>query len=918
MKQQSTSQIKINRKTLFLVMSFFIFNLASIFAQDITLDKVVIESTSCNEFDVTLTITGNPPPIPQEVILIIDRSGSMDDGPFPEPIDHAKDAAIDFVNNIFAPVNNPTGLNRVAIVTYAADSTLEIGLTDSSGQAAIIAQINSISTGGATNIALGMDEADNEMTANATFDCITSRSILLLTDGVTNRDLDGNSCTSTPTPPFPAGNTVCMNDAINESIGAQTTTVSSVVFDQTIFSIGLVGAIEGNQQLAAEHVLDQSQNGGLFITEDAADLTDIYNVILGQLALAFKDGVVTDVLGSGFAMVAGSLSDPVNASYNAGTNTITWIVGDISNEVLTLDYTIEALGVQSCGIQDAGNSEITYEDSNCMLVTVPFPNPEICIPCPDISDPALDQVECTLDVDYMATFSPGDCTPISIEFEWEFFLNNVSVGTASGTTMGDLSGTFTYTGIDPFVGDFKAVLTYNGTYNNNCTLPPVTVESEIEVSLPPDAPVAGDDQTECADSPNVQTLTATATVPIGQSIEWYDAASGGNVVQDPSLSVIGTVTYYAETVDDTTNCASTTRVPVTLTLYHCAIQIEKTASPNDPQNCNPIAVGEDITYTFTVTNQGNIGITDVEVNDPLIDPVNPIPGPASGDTNNDDVLDISEVWIYTAIYTVTQADITNGQVDNTADVDGTVTGSSASFGVNDSDSESVELCQNAEISITKASDGDTGNCNPYNVNDTVNYTFTVTNEGDVDITNVVVTDPLLGGVVAGPASGDANNPGVLDVGEVWTYNASYNVTQADIDAGQITNTADVDGDTVLGAVTDISNTVVLAICQNSSIALIKVGTYIDTDPQTGDCISIPGDTITYVFTVTNTGNVTLTNITVTDPLVTMVGGPIASLAPGGVDTTTFTASYVITQPDIDAGMFSNQATATGTPPSGGD
>ncbi|TDI68781.1 MAG: VWA domain-containing protein, partial [Bacteroidetes bacterium] len=211
MKQQSTSQIKINRKTLFLVMSFFIFNLASIFAQDITLDKVVIESTLCNEFDVTLTITGNPPPIPQEVILIIDRSGSMDDGPFPEPIDHAKDAAIDFVNNIFAPVNNPTGLNRVAIVTYAADSTLEIGLTDSSGQAAIIAQINAISTGGATNIALGMDEADNEMTANATFDCITSRSILLLTDGVTNRDLNGNSCTSTPTPPFPAGNTVCMN-----------------------------------------------------------------------------------------------------------------------------------------------------------------------------------------------------------------------------------------------------------------------------------------------------------------------------------------------------------------------------------------------------------------------------------------------------------------------------------------------------------------------------------------------------------------------------------------------------------------------------------------------------------------------------------------------------------------------------------
>src|SRR5690606_19382661 len=50
--------------------------------------------------------------------------------------------------------------------------------------------------------------------------------------------------------------------------------------------------------------------------------------------------------------------------------------------------------------------------------------------------------------------------------------------------------------------------------------------------------------------------------------------------------------------------------------------------------------------------------------------------------------------------------------------------------------------------------------------------------------------------------------------------------------------------------------------------------------------------------------------------VTVVGGPIASLAPGAEDTTTFTASYTVTQADIDAGMFSNSAEASGTPPSG--
>ena len=61
------------------------------------------------------------------------------------------------------------------------------------------------------------------------------------------------------------------------------------------------------------------------------------------------------------------------------------------------------------------------------------------------------------------------------------------------------------------------------------------------------------------------------------------------------------------------------------------------------------------------------------------------------------------------------------------------------------------------------------------------------------------------------------------------------------------------------------------------------------------------------FTVTNTGNVTLTNVTLADTVggVTINGGPIATLAVGAVDSTTFTGSYTITQADIDAGSFYN-------------
>ena len=89
--------------------------------------------------------------------------------------------------------------------------------------------------------------------------------------------------------------------------------------------------------------------------------------------------------------------------------------------------------------------------------------------------------------------------------------------------------------------------------------------------------------------------------------------------------------------------------------------------------------------------------------------------------------------------------------------------------------------------------------------------------------------------------------------------------------------------------------------------MTKTGSLNDDDGTAG--VS-PGDTISYVFTVANTGNVTLTNITLSDPQVTVSGGPLASLAPGASDSTTFTASYIITQSDIDAGSFTNTATAS--------
>ncbi|HLS18866.1 MAG TPA: hypothetical protein VK090_03575, partial [Paracoccaceae bacterium] len=73
------------------------------------------------------------------------------------------------------------------------------------------------------------------------------------------------------------------------------------------------------------------------------------------------------------------------------------------------------------------------------------------------------------------------------------------------------------------------------------------------------------------------------------------------------------------------------------------------------------------------------------------------------------------------------------------------------------------------------------------------------------------------------------------------------------------------------------------------------------------------------FTVTNTGNVTLEDVTVTDPLPGLVlsGNPIASLAPGE-SSDAITGTYHITLDDIQATERENTATAEGTwTPDGG-
>lgn len=107
-----------------------------------------------------------------------------------------------------------------------------------------------------------------------------------------------------------------------------------------------------------------------------------------------------------------------------------------------------------------------------------------------------------------------------------------------------------------------SVYATNGVCQTTSSTLAITIGS---TSIAP--PVSGGNQTQyvCAGA-TVPTLTATATVPAGYTVVWYSAASAGSLVANPTLSSIGTVTYYAATKDNSTGCESVNRTAIILTL----------------------------------------------------------------------------------------------------------------------------------------------------------------------------------------------------------------------------------------------------------------------------------------------------------------------------------------------------------------
>ncbi|WP_281235343.1 gliding motility-associated C-terminal domain-containing protein [Flavobacterium gelatinilyticum] len=110
--------------------------------------------------------------------------------------------------------------------------------------------------------------------------------------------------------------------------------------------------------------------------------------------------------------------------------------------------------------------------------------------------------------------------------------------------------------------------------------------------------------------------------------------------------------------------------------------------------------------------------------------------------------------------------------------------------------------------------------------------------------------------------------------------------------------------------TNCSSAILNVFVEVPGIAIVKTAVFND---ENNNKIANAGETITYKFVVTNTGNVPLKGVMISDPLPgVVVSGQAVDLAVGESNDTNFSALYKITQADINAGKVTNQASVKGS------
>lgn len=322
-----------------------------------------------------------------------------------------------------------------------------------------------------------------------------------------------------------------------------------------------------------------------------------------------------------------------------------------------------------------------------------------------------------------------------------------------------------------------------------------------------------------------------------------------------------------------------------------SIDIEKLVNGLDAdteRDAVHVLIGSVVTFTYDVTNMGNILLTAIDVTDSTgIDVSCPKTVLAPGEK----------------MTCVASAIAASGLRTNTGTVIGTAGSGDSATQVTDSDPGNYigdpepHPAIDIEKYVNQADADSEAEAIYVPVGGSLLFTYIMTNTGDVALTNITVTDDA-GLAVSCPKTS-------LEPGESMTCTASASALLGlHTNIGTATGTpAIVDGAAVTD--TDPANYIGYA----ASIDLEKYVEGEDADTADEAVHMQVGQQVDFTFVVTNTGSLDLTGVAVTDDTIPAVSCPKSTLA-AGESMTCVAQTYAL------AGLHTNVGTAAGTPPVG--
>ncbi len=172
-------------------------------------------------------------------------------------------------------------------------------------------------------------------------------------------------------------------------------------------------------------------------------------------------------------------------------------------------------------------------------------------------------------------------------YELEVTVSAGTVSSTAGTVTNTSGNLWAITNVPSGTNILVTVTDANGCNNQlpvtapNCSCPVVS------------SPSSGGDKSYCAGD---SVPSITASVGLGDTVDWYDSASGGTLllIDNTAYTPTGPGTFYAEARNSTTNCLSGSRTIITVTE-----DTPSTASIGPDQS---VFTGGNAIFTVTTTN----------------------------------------------------------------------------------------------------------------------------------------------------------------------------------------------------------------------------------------------------------------------------------------------------------------------------